>query len=318
MAALAAGFAGFDPRTPVAGVILNQVASDRHERLLRDALAGAGLPVYGVIRRTEGIVTPSRHLGLIPAAERAALAGQAIDRMGALVDASCDLDALLALAARACSRPGPAWSPSPATARTIPAPTIAIAGGAAFTFGYTEQAELLEAAGARVAPFDPLRDEDLPEGTAGLIVGGGFPELHAAGLSANERLRERVAALAARGAPVAAECAGLLYLARPSAELTPVCTRSSAISELRRDSGRSTARAAVRRRPSGPVVAVRGRRRSRRSPTSVGRMKRRMSGKTRSARSAFSRMVMIISRITDGLTGPRTSSMNDSAAKPKT
>jgi cobyrinic acid a,c-diamide synthase len=222
VAALAAGFAGFDPRTPVAGVILNQVASDRHERLLRDALAGTGLPVYCVIRRTEGIVTPSRHLGLIPAAERAALAGQAIDRMGALIAASCDLDALLALAARAPALPGPAWSAPPATARTTPALTIAVAGGAAFTFGYTEQAELLEAAGARVARFDPLRDEDLPEGTAGLVLGGGFPEMHASGLSANGRLRDRVAALAARGAPVAAECAGLLYLAR-TLDDRPMC-----------------------------------------------------------------------------------------------
>ena len=124
VAALAAGFAGFDPRTPVAGVILNQVASDRHERLLRDALAGTGLPVFGVIRRTEGIVTPSRHLGLIPAAERAAPAGQAIDRMGALIAASCDLDALLALAARAPALPGPAWYP-PARNHDHPSPTIA-------------------------------------------------------------------------------------------------------------------------------------------------------------------------------------------------
>ena len=234
VAALAAGFAAFDPRTPVHGVILNRVASDRHERLLRDALAGSGMTVYGAIRRTEGIMTPSRHLGLIPAAERSAVAGQAIDRMSALIAGSCDLGALLSLARRAPAFPGPPWDPAaalapvpaaelaPVPAAEPPAPVVAVAGGAAFTFGYTEQAELLEAAGALVAPFDPLRDEDLPEGTAGLILGGGFPEMHAAELSANERLRERVAALAGRGAPVAAECAGLLYLAR-TLDDRPMC-----------------------------------------------------------------------------------------------
>ena len=222
MAALAAGFAGFDPRTPVAGVILNRVASDRHERLLRDALAGTGLPVYGAIRRTEGILTPSRHLGLIPAAEREATARQAMRAMGDLIAAQCDLDALLALARDAPALPGPAWAPPEPADPAIPAPVVAVAAGAAFTFGYTEQAELLVAAGARVAPFDPLRDEDLPDQTAGLILGGGFPEVHAAGLSANRRLRERVAALAARGAPIAAECAGLLYLARTLDDL-PMC-----------------------------------------------------------------------------------------------
>ncbi len=260
VAALAAGFAGFDPRTPLHGVILNRVASDRHERLLREALAGSGMAVYGAIRRTEGISTPSRHLGLIPAAEREAVAGQAIDRMGALIAASCDLDALLALAGRAPALPGPPWDPAVALAAApgsaAPgsvgpgsvgpgsvgsvyvgsvsvgpdpvAPVVAVAAGAAFTFGYTEQTELLEAAGSRVALFDPLRDEDLPEGAGGLILGGGFPEVHAAGLSANERLRGRVAALAGRaapagrGAPVAAECAGLLYLAR-SLDDRPMC-----------------------------------------------------------------------------------------------
>jgi len=221
VAALAAGFAGFDPRTPVAGVILNRVASDRHERLLRDALAGTGLPVFGAIRRTEGIITPSRHLGLIPAAERAAMAAAAIDQMGALIAAHCDLDALLALACSAPALSAAPWT-APSAPSAPPAPVVAVAGGPAFTFGYTEQAELLAAAGAQVATFDPLRDEDLPDQTAGLILGGGFPEVHVAGLSANQRLRERVAALAARGAPVAAECAGLLYLARTLDDL-PMC-----------------------------------------------------------------------------------------------
>jgi len=222
VAALAAGFAGFDPRTPVDGVILNRVGSDRHERLLREALTSSGMPVYGAIRRTEGIVTPSRHLGLIPAAEREAVAGQAIDRMGAMIAASCDLDALLALAMRAPALTGPPWAPPGTPDSPRPAPVVAVAGGPAFTFGYTEQTELLEAAGSRVARFDPLRDEDLPAGTAGLILGGGFPEMHAAELSANERLRRRVAALAFCGAPVAAECAGLLYLARTLDE-RPMC-----------------------------------------------------------------------------------------------
>ncbi len=222
VAALVAGFAGFDPRTPVGGVILNRVASDRHERLLREALTETGLPVYGVIRRTEPIATPSRHLGLIPAAEREATAGQAIDQMGALFAGSCDLDALLGLARRAPAVTGRPWEPPATPDATRPAPVVAVAGGPAFTFGYTEQTELLEAAGSRVAWFDPLRDEDLPAGAAGLILGGGFPEMHAAALSANERLRGRVAALARRGAPVAAECAGLLYLARTLDE-RPMC-----------------------------------------------------------------------------------------------
>jgi cobyrinic acid a,c-diamide synthase len=229
VAALVAGFAGFDPRTPVAGVILNRVASDRHERLLRDALASAGVTVYGAIRRTEAVITPSRHLGLVPAAERAGMAGRAMAAIGALIAGSCDLDGLLALARGAPDLPGPRWEPAAALpaapaghARAVAAPAVAVGAGAAFTFGYTEQCELLEAAGLRVAPFDPLHDEDLPAGTAGLILGGGFPEVHAPRLSANGTLRGQVAALAGRGAPVVAECAGLLYLSR-TLDGQPMC-----------------------------------------------------------------------------------------------
>jgi cobyrinic acid a,c-diamide synthase len=102
------------------------------------------------------------------------------------------------------------------------APVIALAGGPAFTFSYAEHVELLRAAGAEVVVFDPLRDEELPDGTRGLVIGGGFPEVFAAELSANEPLRKSVAALAESGAPVAAECAGLLYLGRELDGL-PMC-----------------------------------------------------------------------------------------------
>lgn len=98
---------------------------------------------------------------------------------------------------------------------------MAVAAGAAFTFRYAENLELLAAAGAEVVEFDPLGDEALPEGTRGLVLGGGFPELHAAELAANSALREEIGKL---DAPVAAECAGLLYLSR-SLDGRPMCGR---------------------------------------------------------------------------------------------
>ncbi len=99
---------------------------------------------------------------------------------------------------------------------------VAVAGGPAFTFGYAETTELLAAAGAEVVTVDPLRDAALPPGTAGLVVGGGFPEVHASALAANVGLRTAIAELAAAGAPIAAECAGLLYLAR-TLDGEPMC-----------------------------------------------------------------------------------------------
>ncbi|MER6348398.1 cobyrinate a,c-diamide synthase [Streptomyces sp. NPDC001595] len=212
VAALVHGFASWDPEVRIGGVILNKVGSDRHEALLREALDASGVPVLGVLRRAPQVDTPSRHLGLVPVAERRAAAVDAVAAMAAQVGAGCDLEALAALARSAGAVPGAAWEP-PAVAVDRRA-VVAVAGGPAFTFSYAEHAELLTAAGAEVVPFDPLRDEALPEGTAGLVIGGGFPEVYAGELSANEPLREAVAELALGGAPVAAECAGLLYLCR--------------------------------------------------------------------------------------------------------
>ncbi|MFD5116743.1 cobyrinate a,c-diamide synthase [Streptomyces sp. NPDC058391] len=220
VAALVHGFASWDPEVRIGGVILNKVATDRHERLLRDALDESGVPVLGVLRRTDQ-VTPSRHLGLVPAAERHADALGSMRELAGRVRAGCDLEALLALARSAPALDAAAWEPDVEPVGGA-RPVIAVAGGSAFTFSYAEHTELLAAAGADVVPFDPLRDEELPDGTRGLVIGGGFPEVYAPELSANEPLRKAVAELAYSGAPVAAECAGLLYLAR-SLDGKPMC-----------------------------------------------------------------------------------------------
>ncbi|MFF9020605.1 cobyrinate a,c-diamide synthase [Streptomyces eurythermus] len=212
VAALVHGFASWDPEVRLGGVILNKVGSDRHEELLREALDSSGVPVLGVLRRVPQVDTPSRHLGLVPVAERRADAVDAVAAMAAQVERGCDLDALSRLASSAGPLPAVPWeAPVGVAGRRA---VVAVAGGPAFTFSYAEHTELLTAAGAEVVTFDPLRDERLPEGTAGLVIGGGFPEVYAAELSANESLRGAVAELALSGAPVAAECAGLLYLCR--------------------------------------------------------------------------------------------------------
>ncbi|MFI6770119.1 cobyrinate a,c-diamide synthase [Streptomyces sp. NPDC050355] len=230
VAALVHGFASWDPEVRLAGVILNKVGSDRHEQLLREAMDSSGVPVLGALRRDGRAGTPSRHLGLVPVAERRAEALESVRELAARVRAGCDLQALLALAHTVPELPDAPWDPAAevAAASTEPAaagaakPLIAVAGGAAFTFSYAEHAELLAAAGAEVAPFDPLRDERLPPGTDGLVIGGGFPEMYAPDLSANAPLRAAVAELAASGAPVSAECAGLLYLSR-AIDGKPMC-----------------------------------------------------------------------------------------------
>ncbi|WP_381804959.1 cobyrinate a,c-diamide synthase [Streptomyces niveus] len=275
VAALVHGFASWDPEVRIGGVVLNKVGSDRHEELLREALDESGVPVLGVLRRAAEIETPSRHLGLVPVAERRDDAVSVVRGLAERVRVGCDVEGLLRLARSAPSLEVGVWdagdavrvgtgplrgpvplpapslnqgfAPDPVRPSAVPSnagragfrgsapdpapqapagldvrPVVAVAGGSAFTFSYAEHAELLRAAGADVVVFDPLRDEELPPGTRGLVIGGGFPEVYAPELGANEPLRKDVAELARSGAPVAAECAGLLYLAR-SLDGAPMC-----------------------------------------------------------------------------------------------
>jgi cobyrinic acid a,c-diamide synthase len=221
VAALVHGFRSFEPGVRIAGVVLNRVGSPRHADLLREALEEVGTPVLGVLHRADAVAAPSRHLGLVPVVERRAEAQASVDALAQLVAASVNLAGMLALARSAPPLPTTAWSPhsaSPVAGR----PVVAVAGGAAFSFSYAETAELLAGAGAEVVGLDPLRDEALPTGTRALVVGGGFPEVYAHELAANAPLRAEVAAFAARGAPIAAECAGLLWLCR-SLDGAPMC-----------------------------------------------------------------------------------------------
>jgi cobyrinic acid a,c-diamide synthase len=210
-AAMVHGFRTFDPGVRVAGVIFNKVGSDTHEQILRDALDGSGLPVLGALRRDDRVMTPERHLGLVPVAEREDDAGRALDALAGAMRRYADLDAVLRLACAAPELPGPAWSPE-AEVRVASGTRIAIARGPAFSFHYEENLELLQAAGAELVGFDPLADETLPAHAGAVILAGGFPEIFGEQLAANVRLRTQLRAFARSGRPVLAECGGLLYL----------------------------------------------------------------------------------------------------------
>lgn len=205
--ALVRGFALERTDIAIRGVILNQVGSDRHAAVCREAVEATGIPVVGAIPRVEKVEVPSRHLGLITAEEHGVKARQAVDRMADLVTEHCDLDLIVSLAD--CSFHGEAWAPEKVVEKQK-AVRIAMAAGPAFTFAYAEHRELLEAAGATVVDFDPLTDA-LPE-CDGLIIPGGFPEEHVEVLSSRADLRQQVRAHVAAGKPVHGECAGLLWL----------------------------------------------------------------------------------------------------------
>jgi cobyrinic acid a,c-diamide synthase len=223
LAALVHGFRMFDEMVHLGGVILNRVASPRHEEMLRTALDDIGMPVLGALRRGDlPAVLPARAQGPVPVAHRSVEAVRAVRRLGEAVAAAIDLDRVMALAEAAPPLPDQAWSPTDALAEgtgepPVPPenrPVIALAGGPGAPYTYVETVELLTAAGAEVAIFDPLRDETLPAGTRGLMIGGALPEGYAEELSANRRLCAAVAQLAHEHRPIIAEGVGLPWLTR--------------------------------------------------------------------------------------------------------
>lgn len=215
-AALVQGLRDFDARIRVAGVLLNRVGSPRHAQLIKDAVeACVGIPVVGYLGRHDDLHLPERHLGLIPTVEPGRWQAW-LERVRATIEATVDLDQVLALARNA--RPldfglNTPVSPDPKSKIQNPKPpVIAVARDQAFSFLYEDNLDLLREAGAELVFFSPLHDQVLPPGTQALYLCGGFPELYAAELAANTALRAAIRAAAHAGMPVYAECGGLMYL----------------------------------------------------------------------------------------------------------
>jgi cobyrinic acid a,c-diamide synthase len=210
IAPLLVGYQAFDPAIRFGGVILNKVAGPRHEQKLRAAIERyTDFKVLGSLPRDPRMEIVERHIGLIPGNESAeaeakieAIAGQVADRI--------DLDALIEIAQRAPQ----AKAPAARLAGAAKPMRIGILRDRAFGFYYNEDLDALrDAAGAELVAIDALSDAQLPE-IDGLVIGGGFPEVFMAELSANSGLRADIHRAAEAGLPIYAECGGLMYLSR--------------------------------------------------------------------------------------------------------
>ncbi len=209
LAALVRGFRDHDPSLTIAGVVLNGVGSARHEALLREVLASIAMPVLGALPRHTSLELPSRHLGLLPAHELEDVQLH-LEAWATLAEAHLDLEQLWPL----LNAPAPgAAGPAPAALASVPVP-VALASDAAFHFRYPEAIELLEQNGLIVETWSPLADEPLPQGCRGVILPGGYPELHAETLTANSQSLAALRQARQRGLPIYAECGGLLLLGK--------------------------------------------------------------------------------------------------------
>ncbi|MCX5723302.1 MAG: cobyrinate a,c-diamide synthase [Nitrospirae bacterium] len=206
-AAMVSGYATFDPALKIAGVLFNRVSNDSHYKLLKEAVENkTDVAVVGYLRPDKAVTISDRHLGLVTALEQGT--GELYGRLATLAEETVDLDQIEALA-RSCSALPAAPQPVPKSqGRTV---RIGVAQDLAFCFYYPDNLELLEAEGAELVTFSPMRDQVLPDVDM-LYLGGGYPELHGAVLAGNVAMRRAIKKFAERGGTIYAECGGMMYL----------------------------------------------------------------------------------------------------------
>ena len=203
------GFLDFRADSGIGGVIFNQMSKPIFEAL-KPEVEKLGLAALGYVPKAPQLMVESRHLGLVAPHEVADL-NRRLEELAQLLEESLDLDRLLALAKAAPPLPSCPQEKLP----RLPQPVkVAVARDEAFSFLYRDNLELLEELGAELLYFSPLRDKALPQGTQGLLLPGGYPELYAQQLSENLPLRQQIASAIEGGLPCLAECGGFLYLHR--------------------------------------------------------------------------------------------------------
>ncbi len=213
IAPLLLGYQAFDRGLHIGGVVLNRVGGSRHESKLRAVIETyTDLPVLGAVHEDPRLSVVERHLGLVPSSELGDAAAR-VARIGHIIGAQVDLDAVRALAARAPALAPGLERPQRTTQRRRPDVRIGIARDRAFGFYYPDDLQALEDAGAELVPFDTLHDAQLPA-VDGLFIGGGFPETCLDALEANASLRQDIRQALQAGMPAYAECGGLMYLSR--------------------------------------------------------------------------------------------------------
>lgn len=205
IAPIVRGLATFDPAVRIAGVILNRVSSERHQRMLTTALDRIDMPVFGAIPKSANIELKSRHLGLVQAEETADLE-QRLAAIASLVEQHCDLDRLLAAAGDAAPRECGAAGIVP------PGQRVAVANDVAFRFAYSHLLAGWRRAGAEILTFSPLTDDPPPAGADAIYLPGGYPELHAGRLAAATTFSAGLRSAAARSLPIYGECGGYMVL----------------------------------------------------------------------------------------------------------
>jgi cobyrinic acid a,c-diamide synthase len=234
LAALVHGLETFDPKLPLSGVVLNQIAGERHKKIITESIEKyCRTPVLGALPRLTDLPLNERHLGLVPVGEHPDPDG-VIATLGDMVEHNADIEAILKLTETVQETEAAGFPETPHTYDSIienrgyveksgpdgpdtqenersVQPAIGVIRDSAFNFYYAENLAALEKNGARIIELNSISDEDIPP-VDGLYIGGGFPETHVELLSKNHRFREKIQKLVNAGLPVYAECGGLIYL----------------------------------------------------------------------------------------------------------